>query len=80
MLTRGQSGFLEVLLEVLNADFLQLRGGQNILQRSGTGTWEMYRYYSFISHVGFNILLSAYILDETTTLDCFSKQNSWKAN
>lgn len=26
MLTRGQSGFLEVLLEVLNADFLQLRG------------------------------------------------------
>lgn len=46
MLTRGHSGSLEMLLQVLNADFLWLRkkrgeGRANILQRSGTGTWEM---------------------------------------
>lgn len=47
MLNRGQSRCLEVLLQVLKADFLWLcsgerKEGQNIFQRSGTFAWEMY--------------------------------------
>lgn len=52
MLNRGQSHtflslYLEVLLQVLKADFLWLcsgerKEGQNVFQRSGTFAWEMY--------------------------------------